>query len=142
MSRTGLLAGLFAATLLSTGAMAATVKFAAHMDGKSEVPATTSAGTGDVLATLNTSTKMLSYTVTYSGLTGPAKAGHFHGPAAVGANAGVAVPFKGPIMSPLTGSAKLTAKQMAELEAGKMYANIHTAANPGGEIRGQVMKVK
>jgi hypothetical protein len=138
----GLLAGLFAATLFSTGAMAATIKFAAHMDAKSEVPPKTSAGIGDVLATLDTSTKVLTYTVTFEGLTGPATMGHFHGPAPVGKNAGVAVPFPAPVVSPLTAKATLTAKQMADLEAGMWYANIHTAANPGGEIRGQMMKVK
>jgi hypothetical protein len=65
---------------------------------------------------------------------------HIHGPAAVGANAGVVVPFKAPVTSPITGTATLTDAQMADLEAGKYYANVHTAANPGGEIRGQLMK--
>jgi len=40
--------------------------------------------------------------------------------------------------SPASGKATLTAPQIADLEAGKWYVNVHTAANPGGEIRGQV----
>jgi len=51
----------------------------------------------------------------------------------------VAVPFPKPD-SPITGSATLTDAQMADLEAGKCYVNVHTAANKGGEIRGQLAK--
>jgi hypothetical protein len=82
---------------------------------------------------------MLSWTVNYSGLTGPAKAGHFHGPAPAGQNAGVALGFTGSVESPIKGSATLTAAQAADLLAGKWYVNLHTAANPGGEIRGQAV---
>ena len=127
---------------LATAASAATLQFKASLDGKAEVPPTATSGYGDLLATLDTATKSLTYTLTFGGLSGPAGAAHFHGPAAAGANAGVAVPIgaKGPA-SPVTGTATLTDAQMADLEAGKWYANVHTAANPGGEIRGQVLKV-
>ena len=76
--------------------------------------------------------------MTYSGLTGPVTGGHFHGPALAGQNAGVVVPFAAGLVSPITGSATLTPTQVADLSAGKWYVNLHTAANPGGEIRGQV----
>ena len=99
-------------------------------------------GSGDVLATLDTTTKKLTYTMTYLGLTGPATAAHFHGPAAAGANAGVAVPIGANPASPTTGSVTLTDAQIKDLEAGKWYANVHTAANPGGEIRGQMVMTK
>jgi hypothetical protein len=126
---------------LATAASAATLQFQASLSGKSEVPPNTTSGYGDLLATLDTGTKSLAYTLTYGGLSGPAGAAHFHGPAAAGANAGVALAIggKGPT-SPVTGTATLTDAQMADLEAGKWYANVHTAANPGGEIRGQIMK--
>ena len=64
---------------------------------------------------------------------------HFHGPAAKGENADVAVPIEDP-KSGAKGSATLTDAQAADLTAGRYYINVHTAANPDGEIRGQVEK--
>ena len=109
-----------------------------QMTAAQEVPPNSSRGSGTVVTNLNKEMRMLRWTVTYSGLTGPVSAGHFHGPAAPGANAGVVVPFTGSLASPIEGSATLTEAQMADLVAGKWYANLHTAASPGGEIRGQV----
>lgn len=138
MYRTSILAAVFAVGCLS-GASAATVNFHATLDGKTEVPPNASTGSGDALASLDTSSKQLSYTITFFGLSGPATAAHFHGPAAPGANAGVAVPIGTNPTSPVTGSVTLTDAQMADLQAGKWYANVHTAENKGGEIRGQMM---
>ena len=139
MFRTSLLTAAFAAGLM-TAASAAAVNYHATMTAKSEVPSNASTGSGDVLATLDTSKKTLTYTMTYMGLTGPAGAAHFHGPAAPGANAGVAVPIGTNPASPTTGTVTLTDAQMKDLQAGKWYANVHTKANPGGEIRGQLMR--
>jgi CHRD domain len=134
---------------LATLAIGAAVAFAgpafadkmkATLDGKSEVPPNTSAGTGTADIDYDAASKKLSWKLTYSGLSGPATAAHFHGPAAAGANAGVAVAIPNATSSPVEGSATLTDAQAADLAAGKYYVNIHTAANPGGEIRGQVMK--
>jgi Cu/Zn superoxide dismutase len=97
----------------------------------------TSSGKGAGTFTYDPATKALSYTVTYEGLTGPAMAAHIHGPAEPGANAGPVVPFPS-ATSPITGTATLTDVQAAELAAGKYYVNVHTAANRGGEIRGQI----
>jgi CHRD domain-containing protein len=141
MFRTSLLATAFAVGCLSA-ALAANVDFRATMDGKSEVPPVAGNGSGDVLATLDTNTKKLSYTMTYMGLSGAATAAHFHGPAAAGANAGVAVPIGTNPQSPATGSVQLTDDQIKDLEAGRWYANVHTEANKGGEIRGQMMRVR
>lgn len=141
MFRTSLLATAFTVVSLTT-ASAATIDFRATMSGKQEVPPTTTNGSGDVLATLDTKTKQLSYTMTYMGLTGPATAAHFHGPAAAGANAGVVVPIGMPPANPATGTVTLTDAQIKDLEAGKWYANVHTAQNKGGEIRGQMTVVK
>ncbi|MFM9879870.1 MAG: CHRD domain-containing protein [Burkholderiaceae bacterium] len=109
-----------------------------QLTGKNEVPPNASAGTGSVDARYNTRSNLLSWTITYRGLTGPLTGAHLHGPAAAGQNAGVVVPFTGSIESPIVGSTTLTPSQAADLMAGKWYVNLHTAAYPGGEIRGQV----
>jgi hypothetical protein len=129
----------FAAALAFAGPAFAD-KFKAALDGKSEVPANTSAGNGTADIDYDAATKKMTYKLTYSGLSGPATAAHFHGPAEAGKNAGVAVPIANAGTSPVEGSATLTDAQAADLMAGKLYVNVHTAANPGGEIRGQVMK--
>ena len=139
MKRHVLLVAAFAA-VLSTAAQAEMVKFHTTMSAATEVPPKTSDGKGTVEATLDTTTKVLTYDVTFSGLTGPATMGHFHGPAAAGANAGVLVPFPSPVTSPVHGTATLTDAQIADFMQGNVYANVHTAANPGGEIRGQMAK--
>ncbi len=127
-------------SLAAVGARAEMVKFHGVMTTAAEVPAKTGDGKGTADVTLDTATKVITYDVTYSGLTGPATAAHIHGPAAPGANAGVLVPFAAPVTSPIHGTATLTDAQVAELMDGKLYANVHTAANPGGEIRGQLTK--
>lgn len=103
-----------------------------------EVPPATSTGTGSVDAHLNPRTNELRWTVTYAALSGPVTAAHFHGPAMAGQNAGVAVPITGSLTSPIKGTAMLTTAQAEELMAGKWYVNLHTAANPNGELRAQV----
>lgn len=136
-------------TLLATLTLGAAValagpafaeKLTAKLDDKSEVPATTSAGTGTADIDYDAASKKLSWKLTYSGLSGPATAAHFHGPAEAGKNSGVAVAIPNATSSPVEGSATLTDAQAADLLAGKYYVNVHTAANPGGEIRGQVTK--
>jgi hypothetical protein len=138
--RTALAAGVAIFVMASTPAFAAIMNFKADLKAASEVPATKSTGTGTVDANLDTTTMKLTWTVTYSGLTGKAVAAHFHGPAKVGKNAPPAVPIKGSLTSPIRGSAKLTAKQMKDLEGGLWYFNIHTAKYPNGEVRGQMTK--
>ena len=123
-----------------TPSFAETVNLKAHMDAKDEVPPNASKGSGDVTATYDTATKKLSYKGTYSDLSGPATAAHFHGPAAAGKNAGVVIPIGAATKSPFEGTATLTDAQAQQLLAGQWYVNVHTAANKGGEIRGQVTK--
>ncbi|WP_369726507.1 CHRD domain-containing protein [Bradyrhizobium sp. LLZ17] len=120
-------------------ASAEVVKLQADLKGGNEVPPNSSSGSGKAEATYDTETKILSYTVTYAGLTGPAMGAHFHGPVEAGKNGGIVLPFK-TVQSPIQGSATLTDNQATDLLAGKWYANIHTAMNPGGELRGQMLK--
>jgi hypothetical protein len=109
-----------------------------RLSGASEVPPVANNASGTAELNLNKQTNELSWTITYSGLSGPATGAHFHGPAMAGANAGVVVPITGNLTSPIRGVASLTAAQAADLMAGKWYVNLHTAANPNGEIRGQL----
>ena len=115
-------------------------KYKAMLDAKSEVPPNTSGASGTADIDYDAASKKLSWKISYSGLTGPATAAHFHGPAEPGKNAGVEVAIPNPSSSPVEGSATLTDAQAADLTSGKLYINFHTAANPGGEIRGQVTK--
>ena len=120
-------------------AQAATEAFKGTLSGAAEVPPVTSKGSGNAAVNLDTATKQITYNVTYTGLTEPAAAAHIHCGAAAGANAGVAVPFAN-AASPISGSATLTDAQLADLQAGKCYVNIHTATNKGGELRAQLAK--
>src|ERR1700758_4883319 len=121
-------------------AIADTVALKADLEPSSEVPPRVSHGHGMLNATFDTSTQSLQWTVTYEGLSGPATAAHFHGPAPVGQNAGVVIPIdKKALPNPIKGSATLTEQQVTDLMAGQWYFNIHTSQNPTGEIRGQVM---
>jgi hypothetical protein len=141
MSRTSIGLTLLAALAFSAPTLvhAETLTFKASLNAATEVPPKTSTGTGTATATLDTATKKLTYNVTYANLTGPATMAHIHGPALPGANAGIVVKFANPA-SPISGVATLTDTQIADLEAGKYYVNVHTDANKGGEIRGQLVK--
>lgn len=140
MRKTILAATAVLATAVALGyASAATESFKGTLSGGAEVPPVTSKGAGTAAVNLDTATKQITYNVTYTGLTEPAAAAHIHCGAAAGANSGVAVPFPN-TASPITGSATLTDAQIADLEAGKCYVNIHTATNKGGEIRAQLAK--
>ena len=138
------LAGLAAAAVMSIAptapAFAQTQTYKAALTGAAQVPPVTTKGSGTITATYDPATKKLTWTVTYTDLSGPPTAAHFHGPAAAGANAGVVVPQKDGLASPMKGEATLTDAQAADFQAGRWYFNVHTDANKGGEIRGQVVK--
>ncbi len=116
------------------------IKLKADLKATSEVPPNDSTGKGTLEATYDSASKQLSYTADYSGLTGTATMAHFHGPAEPGKNAPIVVPVQGSVASPIKGIATLTDAQADELLAGKLYFNVHTEKNKGGEIRGQVTK--
>ncbi len=124
----------------NTACFAETLNLSALLKASEETPPNSSAGTGALKGTYDTDTKKLTWSVTYSGLTGPATAAHFHGPAGPGVAAPVEVPATGVDQNPITGSAILTDAQAKDLLDGNLYFNIHTAANKAGEIRGQVAK--
>ncbi len=136
------------------------VTFKATMNGASEVPANTSTGTGTFTATLDTSTNVFTYDITFSGLTSNVNNGHIHGPSLATATGGTTINFNtlaGATFSfgltagtahgtaTLTAATAITANVSGDslkklLFAGLTYANIHTVNNPSGEIRGQITK--
>jgi hypothetical protein len=112
----------------------------ASLSGAQEAPnPVTTNGTGTVTGTYDANTNLLTYHVTWSNLSGPATAAHFHGPAAAGTNASVVVPFTiNANGTSADGTITLTEAQEADFLNGMWYANVHTAAHAAGEIRGQV----
>lgn len=109
--------------------------FYATLTGAQEVPPTSSSATGTGVFVFDPETRTMSGTVTTSGVT--ATAGHIH-IAPIGVAAGVAVPFTGGPSTFTMPATVLTQAQVDSLYAGHLYANIHSAAFPGGEIRGQL----
>ena len=120
---------------------AALIEWTASLDQAQEVgfPVPVPGATGSAFGTLDTGSGLLNWNISWSGLSGPALAMHFH-MAPPGANGGVQVNIGAisGLTSPSIGAAVVTAANMADLLAGNWYINIHTALNPGGEIRGQV----
>ncbi len=133
---------LLAAGLSFSAAHAEMVKFKADLTAAQEVPANDTKGKGTAEITVDTTAKKVMFTVNFEGLSGDATAAHIHGPADPGANAGamVNIGMVGGTKSPIKGEAPLTDAQIADITAGKSYVNVHTAANKGGEIRGQITK--
>jgi hypothetical protein len=134
---------LFLSTLAAASALAPafaeTIKYKADLSSASEVPPNDTGAKGTIEATYDSAVGTLSWSGSYSGLSGPAIAAHFHGPAAAGVNAPVLVPVDAKA-SPFEGSAKITADQAKDFADGMVYFNVHTTKNKGGEIRGQMAK--
>lgn len=113
------------------------VTFTATLSGANEVPPNNSTAVGSATLTFNTVTKVFVISVTHN-VVSPT-AGHVH-KGAVGVNGDPVFPFAN-ATSPITyTSAPLTASMEADLNAHLYYVNIHSAAFPGGEIRGQLVK--
>jgi hypothetical protein len=139
----------------------AKIQYTATLTGAQEVPAITTSGSGTWTATLDQSTNILTYQLTFSGLGSAATMAHIHGPAAVGVNAGILVDFATSTVTGRvlnlgtsgsgTGTVNLTATSVITatvsgdslrklLDSGNAYVNVHSATNGGGEIRGQIVK--
>jgi hypothetical protein len=110
--------------------------YSAALSGANEVPPVSTTATGGAQFILDPAGTTLRYEAVFTGLT--ATASHIHS-GAVGIN--------GPVLYPLTltaggakGTQAVTAGDVINLNAGDFYINAHTAANPGGEIRGQITR--
>jgi hypothetical protein len=79
----------------------------------------------------------LTWTLAFSGLSGPATAAHIH-VGAMGKAGNVVVPLCTPCKAMSHGTATLSKAVMKDATTHKLYVNVHTAKNPAGEIRGQV----
>ncbi len=112
------------------------------LSGANELPAVVSAATGVTTGTYNQTTKVLSVSTTLVGIT--PTAGHIHTqavPTNPTKSGGVTFNFGTTLVSPVSSPTPiiLTAAQEADLLNGIMYVNFHTPANPGGEIRGNLL---
>lgn len=120
----------------------ATLQLAGTMAATTEVPAVkvASTGTGSVAGTYDPTSMVLTYTVTYAGLTGNPSAGHFHfGDAKHAGNVFISFPtLPAATSGTVSGTATLTAMQADSFKLGHVYSNIHTASNAGGEVRANV----
>jgi CHRD domain len=123
---------------LLTSAAFAQSYYAASLSGAQEVPPVATPGRGWAVVRHDTATNDVRLFVYHENLSGPPAAAHLH-IGAVGVNGGVALPLVAASPTTFTGVGTLTAAQAASLMANNTYINVHTAANPGGEIRGQVV---
>lgn len=110
------------------------------LSGSQEVPEVTTSATGTAIMAVNFETGAVTGLLNFSGLSGPAIAAHIHR-AAAGTNGDVVVPLTAPSATSgtIVISATLSQELLAALRDNQLYLNIHTAANPEGEIRGQVI---
>jgi hypothetical protein len=136
---------LLGVALWAGPSLAAQETFQVQLSGAQQVPAVQTDGTGTADFSYDPATRKLSWTITYSGLSGPVTMGHLHGPAAEGKNAKPQVWLTkrgSAVESPIKGEATLTAEQAQQFESGDWYVNLHTKAHPAGEVRGQVVPPK
>ena len=111
------------------------LKVETTLSGANENPPVTTNATGKFVGTLNQETRLLKFTLTFSGIT--PNAGHIHS-GAVGVNGPVIIPFPSLATSPYSYEVVLTTAQVDLLKTNMLYTNLHTPVYPGGEIRGQL----
>src|SRR3954463_2822073 len=149
--RRSLVLALVALVALAVPALAASSKYSAKLNGKSETPKSSSKGTGTATFTIASNGKSIKYTIRASRLTGPVQAAHIHSGKA--GDAGPVIINICPKPCSLPKSGTLTSKQFAKapgvanfkaainaIKKCRAYVNLHTKKNAGGEIRGQIRK--
>ena len=141
------LVGLTGVAALAFAGMAeaAPESWSVPLTGATQTPPVDTSGSGKADLNYDPATRVVTWTITYSGLSGPATMAHFHGPAAPGKNGPVVIWLSkqgSPAASPITGEATLTPEQAEQFTSGLWYVNVHTQAHPAGEIRGQAVPPK
>ena len=126
---------MFIAAVAFNGSPAFAQEVKVVLNSSQQNPAVTSSATGSGTVTVNADMSV-TVNITTSGIA--ATAAHIH-MAPAGQNGPVIVPFvkNGDSFNAVPG-AKLTEAQFAAFKAGNLYVNVHSAANPGGEIRAQL----
>jgi hypothetical protein len=128
------------ASLLAAPVAQAATGYSTILSGTNEVPTNPTPATGNAVVVLNNAGTQLAYTVTYSGLVGTLTASHIH-KAAAGVNGGVVFGFTPPVgttSGTFSGTITVTPANVADLNAGLYYVNVHSSVYPGGELRGQL----
>lgn len=110
--------------------------------GGQMVPPVTGNGTGNINGTYDPATHTMTYTTNWSGLSGGATSGGFYTGASGANGTAIGDPWTLPVDSTGTGTYSgtmtLTDQQASQLTSGNWYYSFGTAANPSGEIRGQI----
>lgn len=117
------------------------VTLTTRLDGASAMPPTRSSGTGQLDALYDSSTRLLRWKTSWSGLSGPITGVQFHGPADYGQNGPVVMVWPAPFGPTYEGRATLTTQQAIDLLDGRWYVNVFTSPYPSGELRGQLRVV-
>jgi hypothetical protein len=137
-------ASLIAAVWAAGLALAAPESFTVQLNGTQQVPPVQSPGSGTANLTYDPGTRVVTWSITYSGLSSPVTMAHFHR-AAAGQNGPVVIWLSkqgSPVESPIKGEVTLTPEQAQQFTAGDWYINVHTRDHPAGEVRGQVTPPK
>ncbi len=122
---------------------AAQQKFSVYLNGRQEVPANNSPGSGTCMVTLNATETQVTVECNYRNLTSNAVGAHIHDNGPVSVNGPIRFDFSftggsNGTIGPLTFAA--TPGQVADLRANRWYVDIHTSNFTNGEIRGQVKR--
>lgn len=117
---------------------AAIVTLSTRLDAASTLPPARSNAVGQLDAIYDANTRLFRWKASWSGLSGPIAGAQFHGPADLGQNGPATLVWPGPFGPSYEGRATLTPEQAVDLMAGRWYLNVRTAANPAGELRGQL----
>ncbi len=126
-------------------ALAAPFNFKVPLSGAQEVPPVQTPAAGSADITYDPATRIVIWTITYSGVASPVTMAHFHGPAAQGKNAPPVVWLSkqgSPVEGSVKGQATLTPEQAEQFTSGILYINVHSKDHPAGELRGQVVPPK